>query len=333
MSTLGQPPLPARWRPWQRRKNTCIYLLLRVCAWFWQRLPRCLAPPLALVLGSLAHALAGAERRRAQAHLALALPELGARARHRLGRRVFIHLARSLLELGRLDAWLADAGAIQIKPAAHRVLQEAIAEGRGVVAFSGHIGNWELMAQALVHAGYAISTVAKPLYDPRLTAWVDRLRRRHGLQLIWRGDRGDRGGVRALLQALRQRRILALLIDQDTRVAGLWVPFFGRPAFTPTAAAALALRRQLPLVLVWSQRVGNRHLIEAERIALDAGPGTLPWTEAALTERLSQRLEAVIRRAPEQWVWLHRRWRPPPDQADASIFASFTGDRGREARY
>ena len=296
--------LPARWRPWQRRKNTAIYLLLRAVAYLWQRLPRCCAGPLGTLLGLLADPLAWGPRRCADAQLARAWPNWSAGQRRTVRRQMFVHLARSCLELGRLDAWLVAPGAVELNPAARATLAAALAPGRGAIAVGGHLGNWELMAQALAHSGLPLSCIASPLYDPRLTHWLDQLRRRHGMRLIWRAQRS---AVRGLLTALRQGRLLALLIDQDTRVAGTWVPFFGQPAFTPTAAATLALRRQVPLVVIWSRRQRGRHIIYAEAVTTDGPTG--PLEVAALTAHLTSRLEAAIRQAPEQWVWMHQRWR------------------------
>jgi KDO2-lipid IV(A) lauroyltransferase len=101
---------------------------------------------------------------------------------------------------------------------------------------------------------------------------------------------------------------MAFLIDQDTATAGTYVPFFGRPAFTPTTPAALALRTGAPVIFCWHHRRGKQHTINIERIHYSP-TGNTERDVLALTVILSARLESVIRVAPEQWVWMHKRWR------------------------
>jgi KDO2-lipid IV(A) lauroyltransferase len=114
---------------------------------------------------------------------------------------------------------------------------------------------------------------------------------------------------------------MAFLIDQDTKTAGDYVPFFGRPAFTPTTPAALALRTGSPVIFCWHHRRGKRHQITVERLTYERS-GDHQRDVLALTAMLTARLESVIRAAPEQWVWMHRRWRTRRE----SIF----GPSGRE---
>jgi KDO2-lipid IV(A) lauroyltransferase len=309
--TVLDAPLPARWGPSQRLKNTVIYGAIRAGVAVLRLWPRALVPALATVLGRLAALLAVRERRRADAQLAAAMPALAAGDRRRIVRDMFVHLARSALEMLHLPAILEDPDATLLTPEVRQVWDEALAEGRGVVAVTGHIGNWELVAQVLARAGYPVSTIAKPLYDPRLTRWIDAERSAFGLHVIWRGNSR---GARDMLRVFRQGGILALLIDQDTRVEGAFVPFFGQPAHTSTAPATLARRFGAPVVVGWGHRRGDRHCLHFERLEY-------PVTEDAaadaleLTARLSARLEAAIREVPEQWVWLHARWKQHPPAA------------------
>jgi KDO2-lipid IV(A) lauroyltransferase len=101
---------------------------------------------------------------------------------------------------------------------------------------------------------------------------------------------------------------MAFLIDQDTATAGDYVRFFGRDAFTPTTPAALALRTGAPVIFCWHHRRGKQHKITIERVHY-APTGNTEGDVLALTTILSARLESVIRAAPEQWVWLHQRWK------------------------
>jgi KDO2-lipid IV(A) lauroyltransferase len=306
--TVLDASLPARWGPSQRLKNTLIYGAIRAGVGLLRLWPRVLVPVLAALLGRLAAAVAVRERRRADAQLAAAMPELSGAARRRIVRSMFVHLARSALEMLHLPAILADPDAAPLTPEVRRVWDEALAEGRGVVAVTGHIGNWELVAQVLARAGYPVSTIAKPLYDPRLTRWIDAERSAFGLHVIWRGSAG---GARDMLRVFRQGGILALLIDQDTRVEGAFVPFFGRPTHTPTAPATLARRFGAPVIVGWGHRRDGQHRLHFERLEYPVTDDEAA-DALALTARLSARLEAAIREVPEQWVWLHARWKQQP---------------------
>jgi Kdo2-lipid IVA lauroyltransferase/acyltransferase len=112
---------------------------------------------------------------------------------------------------------------------------------------SGHIGNWELLGQAIAAAGYPIATIAKPSYDPRITQWLEEWRSSRGLQIVWRDERN---AGKSILRVLRQNALMGFLIDQNTKTAGEFVPFFGRPAFTPTTPAAIALRTGAPIIFL-----------------------------------------------------------------------------------
>jgi len=284
----------------QRAKNTFLYLLMRGGWILVERLP---TRGFLRLIGCLSPYIFRREARLAQEHLRLTLPHLDP---VKTTRRMFVHLSESIWELSRLRQSVPklDAGA-------RRVLDEALAEGKGAVVISGHVGNWEILGQAIAASGYPIATVAKPSYDPRVTLWLHEWRSRYGLKIVWR----EQNSGKAILRALRSNNLMAFLIDQDTKTAGDYVPFFGRPAFTPTTPAALALRTGAPLIFCWHHRRGKRHQITIERVVF-ARSGNRQRDVVTLTALLTARLEGVIRTVPEQWVWMHRRWRSNPDQSN-----------------
>jgi KDO2-lipid IV(A) lauroyltransferase len=196
-------------------------------------------------------------------------------------------------------------------------LEAALARGKGVVFISGHVGNWELLARRVARAGFPSQSIAKETTDPRLTALVERFRAQGGVRSIWRGQEG---AARAMLRALKAGEILGLLIDQDTRVQSLFVPFFGELAATPRAAADLALRTGAAVVVGFCQREGEGYRLWMEEVPYTAGDDR-EADALALTTALSQRIEAAIRRAPEQWVWMHQRWKTRPPRAAAELVA------------
>jgi KDO2-lipid IV(A) lauroyltransferase len=291
----------------RRLKNTVVYAVVRALVGALGLVPAALVRPVGLAVGALGHALARRERRLARLQLSRALGLAPASHRARLlVRGVFHHLGLSAVEVCRLRRIPAEAGAVVVPEASRRALEAALREGRGVVFATGHLGNWELMAAALARAGFPITAIAKESYDPRFTRLVEGERRRLGVEVI---HRGRPGASAATLRALRAGRVIGLLIDQDTRVPGAFVPFFDAPAFTPIGAAALAVRTGAPLVVGSIRRTPRGgHVIDVERCVppADAAAGT-----AALTAALERR----IRRHPSQWVWFHERWKTQPAQA------------------
>jgi len=183
--------------------------------------------------------------------------------------------------------------------------QAAAAHGRGVLLLTGHFGNWELLAAAHGLSGLPLSIVARPLDHPLLDNLAARFRRRSGAELIVK-----RQAVRDVLTALRRQRMVGILLDQNaTRAEGVFVPFFGSLASTSKGLALLALRTGAPVVPVFLRREpGGRHCMEVSAAVPPPEDG-LVTTYTATFNRV---LEATIRRAPEQWLWMHDRWRTRP---------------------
>lgn len=293
----------------KRLKRFLRYLLVRAAAAALGLVPARLASALGAAFGTLAWAVASNERRRALASLAVAFPEKSEPERRALARACFQHLGRAAFELvcvrqldRNVDAW------VEWPAESRAVLDAALARKHGVVFISGHLGNWELLARRVALAGYPCQTIARETSDPRTTALVERFRASGNLKSIWRGRPG---AVKDMLRALKRGEILGLLIDQDTRVQSVFVPFFGRPAKTPRAAADLALRTGAAVVLGFCRRVAPaRYTLRFEEVPLP--PGDREAAAVALTATLTQRIEDAIRAAPEQWVWMHQRWRSRP---------------------
>jgi Kdo2-lipid IVA lauroyltransferase/acyltransferase len=257
-------------------------------------------------LGRGAHALLGTPRRLARTHVAVAFPELDEAARARLVRSTFEHAGQSFAELGLWRKLGRQPGYIEIENLA--ALDDALAGGRGALAITGHVGNWELLA-ATVAARYGLSVVARRVHDERFNSLITRFRGDRGMEVLLRDAPDFLAQVR---DALGRNRIVALLMDQDSRGAGVFVPFFGRPARTPPGAAVLALRTHAPVVTVFiRRRPAGGHLISFEPFPVEPGAGKGQIVE--LTARFTAAIEAAIRRAPAEWVWWHERWRRQPE--------------------
>ena len=257
------------------------------------------------LLGWLAWYLVPRQRRLAQAHLALAFPEKSEAERTRVGRASFVNLGLAALEAARADH-LDIRKTVELAPDGERLLRASQAEGKGVVLVTGHIGAWELFARRIAALGFPCGTVAKEAQDPRITALLQRSREAAGLRVFWRGDKMS---ARQMLRFLRSGGMLGFLIDQDTRVAGHFVPFFGRSAFTPRAAGDLAARLGAPLVFACTHRVASGvHRMVVRQIDVPR-TGDRDRDSFALTAAATREIEEEIRKRPDEWVWMHPRWR------------------------
>jgi len=309
-------PEPTRrrslWRRLRRATRGPRNAILARAIWGTARAVGTLPVPAALAvgrgLGRGAHAMLGLPRRLARTHLELALPELDALTRDRLVRATFEHAGQSFVELGLWPRIARDPDYVHGNFA---VLDEALAEGRGTLAITGHVGNWELLAATVAARGYALSVVARRVNDERFDALIRRFRGDRGMQILLRDAPDFLAQVR---EALSRNRIVAILMDQDSRGPGVFVPFFGRPAHTPPGAAVLALRTRAPVVTVFIGRRPHRgHLVTFERVSIAPSTGKGQITE--LTARFTAAIEAAIRRTPAEWVWWHERWRRQPSQS------------------
>ncbi len=282
-------------------------VILSKSFWLLARiLPYRVAVVFGAVLGSIAYYLIPRDRKRAISHLRLAFPDRDAAWLARTTRRVFIHLGRALLEVlaiskRRLETTVSVSGM--------EILASAVGQGKGVVYVTGHIGNWELMAAKIAQV-YRVSVVAAPIKPEPVNDMIVGLRAVMGVRTILR-DRP--GAAKELIRVFRENRILGILIDQDTDVEGAFVDFLGRPAWTPTAAASMAIKFGAPIIFGYIERDGMfRHRITIQGPLELIRTGNAERDIVENTALLTKKIEEAVLRHPEQWVWMHRRWRRQP---------------------
>lgn len=271
------------------------------------RLPWRASQRVGRAIGDLGWRLSRRDRRRTLDHLAIAYPGLSEAERLRLGRDCFRHHGTTLGEC--LHLFHRDCGFIAsvVEVRGWEEVQKARDEDRPVLILTGHCGNWELLAAAINCRGLRMAVVARPLDEPDQQRMLAGLRERFGTPTI---ERGSEGAARQLLIALRKVGALGMLIDQDTKVDGVWVPFFGRPAFTPVGAAKIALRQRTAIAVI---PTFIERLEDGRHLATFHAPLDLPDDATEATALMTEKIEEQVRRRPEQWVWMHRRWhRQPP---------------------
>jgi KDO2-lipid IV(A) lauroyltransferase len=178
------------------------------------------------------------------------------------------------------------------------------------------------MAQRV--AGFIPSaTIARAGKDAKLTELIGEARATGNVETLWREDPAT---ARAMIRCFKQGKLLGILIDQDTRVQGVFVPFFGRPAWTPRGAADLALRFRAPVVVGWCRRrgpgPGDGHEIQVLEVPSDPDAPDREAEVVRLTAACTALLEEAIRANPPEWVWMHERWRTQPPKHGSAPEAS-----------
>ena len=298
----------------KRVKRAVRSALIRAVIRLLALLPLRLAVALGGLAGRAGWLLARESRALMLEHLALAFPEKPEAERRAIARACFLHLghmAGEVIAIRSYDARLEEH--VSFSDGGAERLREIIGRGRGMVFVTGHVGSWELMARRVARAGIPNAVIAKAGDDPKLNALAERFRAEGGVTTLWREDRAT---GRALIRTFREGKALGILIDQDTKVQGVFAPFFGRLAYTPRAAADLAMRFAAPVVVATTRRRGPDpcagHEIDLVELDYDREAPDREAEVVRLTAACNALLEAAIRRNPSEWVWMHRRWKTKP---------------------
>lgn len=268
-------------------------------------LPRSLGTALAEFIGWLTWTLR-IRRRVALENLAHAFPEKSEFERIAIARRAFRAMAVAMFESISSDQVPDSALEEAVRVVDWKGLEELLKARKPVLIASAHLGSWELFAEVMARRGYVFSAVVRPL-SGAFNEWLVKSRERAGVELIH-----PRGAVRAMLKALKRGRAVVQLIDQALPgKEAVWVPFFGRPASTTPALSLAALRSGAPVYVVVAIREGSGLKMSVE------GPVPLPVhanqdrhaAVEAHVAALTKIIEDKVREAPDQWLWLHRRWK------------------------
>ena len=252
--------------------------------------------------------LDGRHRRIAIDNLRAAFPGRTDDERRTIARGVFGHLGRLVLELLKIDGMKPETLLSLIDSEGDERVRDAYRKGKGVLFFSGHFGYWEIFAIGHALRVAPMSLVVRPLDNPLLDVLLERVRCQTGNSVIPR-----QGGVRRILRELSENRGVGILIDQHLHGPdALEIQFFGRSAATTSALAALALRTGAPVIPVFALPLpGGRYRLIAEH-PIDPPPLDSPDSAREYTQRCTDVLEMYVRRNPELWLWMHRRWRAEP---------------------
>jgi KDO2-lipid IV(A) lauroyltransferase len=260
----------------------------------------------------------GPHRRRAVRNIRAAFPLRSAAECRGIARGMFSHFGRLLTVLLKFSTMTPAQMLARVTFDGEERVVAAHAQGKGVLLFTGHFGFWEI--NALVHALELrpMSVLARPLDNPLLHQLLESTRMKTGNSVIYR-----RGAIRRVLRALDSNEAVAVLIDQHIQTAdAVYVDFFNRPAATTSALAALALRTGAPVVPVFALPLSGGRFRMVYEHAVDPPSADDPDAVREFTQRCTDVLEMYVRRYPELWLWMHRRWRDlePKDDTVGGMF-------------
>jgi KDO2-lipid IV(A) lauroyltransferase len=286
-----------------------LYYLGRVLAFKFYILPLSVGLFIAALLGRIAFCVLGKYRRITIENLKTAFgtekSEIEIRA---IARGVFENLAKIAVEMinfpkiteANLDKF------VQIENIG--VIDEAFKKGKGAIILTGHFGNWELLALAMRVRRYPGAVVGRRIYFHKYDRWLNELRRLHDVNIVYRDE-----SPRNILKVLRKNAIMGMLADQDVdSVEGVFVNFFGRSAYTPIGPAVLAAASGASLIPAFMVRQGRRYRLIFEKPVELIDTGDKEKDIVTNTQAWSDVVESYIKKYPDQWVWMHRRWKTRP---------------------
>jgi KDO2-lipid IV(A) lauroyltransferase len=283
-----------------RAEYTAAWVVVKTLEWA----PMAVANSLARAYSRLLDVALPRLRRVAYRNLAMALPELSAGRHKEIVDGVFRSIARVLLAFAKLPAIRRHTVKLWIRCEGLDHVEAALQQGRGVLFATAHLGNWELSAYAHALLSAPMDIVVRPLDNPLLDALVERRRSLSGNRII-----GKQEYARAILKALAANRAVGILVDQNSADdAGIFVDFFGVKACAGVGFARLAARSGaavIPGFAVWEET--EKCYVLRFRPPVEITGDALRDTQAVQSE-----IERAIRRHPDQWLWIHRRWKTRP---------------------
>jgi Kdo2-lipid IVA lauroyltransferase/acyltransferase len=302
----------AKAMPAVRVRHWAEYWLVRAVAGVLAAMPLGLALRCCEAVASVAWLLDVRHRRIGMRNLAIAFPDRSVTERRRILHESFRNVGRMLAELVHLprltDAQLRDM--VRFEDEAGWEAAITAPRDTGGLILSGHFGNWELLVYAHGRRGHPVSMVHRTIGNALVDRWFNAIRARAGTRLLRKSH-----AATSVLRALRARELLVLPFDQNsTRRQGVFVPFFGLPASTNAGLARIALRGGVPVVPVFIVRQGRaaRHVVRLLPIMYAEPTGDFERDVVETTARFSRVFEAMVREHPEQWLWVHRRWKTRP---------------------
>ena len=274
-------------------------------------LPRPLGRAMGFGLAWVVYLLHARLRQVGMRNLALVFPEKSESERARILRGEFASLGRQLAEVCKFPAYTLENVEQVVVYDGLENYERAYARGKGVLFLTAHFGGWELSAFTHSLHGHWMHVVVRAMDNVYLDRLIRKYRTMHGNQIVEKDD-----FVRGLLAAMKAGEVVGILMDTNmTPPQGIFVDFFGIPACTASGLARIALRTDaavVPTFTIWDQQLGKYRLRFDPAVEL-ARTGELESDIHANTQKFTSMIEDYVRKYPEQWLWVHRRWKTRPE--------------------
>jgi Kdo2-lipid IVA lauroyltransferase/acyltransferase len=273
-------------------------------------LPRPLARAVAIVLAQVVYLLHSRLRKVGMRNLAMAFPEKSEAERARILRGEFTSLGRQLAEVCQLPSYTLENVEKVVVYDGFEHYEQAKARGKGVLFLTGHFGAWELSAFSHALHGHWMHIVIRPMDNVYLDRLIRSYRTMHGNKTVAKDE-----FVRGLISAMKAGEVVGILMDTNvTPPQGVFVDFFGIPACTASGLARIALRTDaavIPGFTIWDKSLG-KYRLRFDPIVELIRTGNLEVDIQANTQKFTKIIEDYVRQYPEQWLWVHRRWKARP---------------------
>jgi len=295
---------------WHRRMQTRFGNALALwMARHWQRLPERWSQRLGFGVGNAMRVLSPRHVGIVRTNLTLAFGDTRTSEEIEIMTKAcYLHLGSCMAEFMRLpnmtDEELCELAELRGK----EHIDAALADGKGVILLTGHLGNWEIAGSRIAAEGYPLSVIARAQRDTAITDHVRRTRETLGMRVLHRDV-----AVRQSMRALRHNELVGILLDQNAGDDGIFVDFFGHLASTAPGAAAFALRTEAAVLPTFDwRRADHTHVVEVSAPVPLIRSGDRNKDLRINTSRYTKIIEQQIRAHPEQWLWLHKRWKARP---------------------
>ena len=289
-------------------KDWCYGFTAKLAGYCLSRLPRSLALFIGGRLGVLAYWFAHEQRRLACEHIRLSLELTDRRNVRAIAKACFKNIGKTLVEFMRFPRLNSRQIDQYVRFEGIQHVHDALSKGNGAIILTGHFGNWELLAASISNTIAPLFPIVRELRSPRLNVIVSGYREKAGYSTI---DRDT--GIRQALRCLKRNELLGIVADVDTTVNGVFVNFFGRPAYTPYSPVAFALKTGAAILpsFIIRQPDGTHQAIIEEPLELKRC-NDKEQELVKNTQKFTEIIESYIRKHPEQWIWMHKRWKTRP---------------------
>lgn len=291
-------------------KDRAVYQVVMVFGWICRILPKKWAMSLGTTIGKLLYRILKKRRQIAQNNLQIAFGnDLDEERRIEICKASFINLSKTIIEFMRFTKLNPDNIWDQVSVEGREHLDAALEKGKGLIVFLTHFGNWEMLSLVWgVLIPNSATAIAFPLKNKLLNNYICRTREHLSLKLIPREN-----AIRATLRALKNNEAVGFFADQNAGDQGVFIDFFGKLASTSRAPVTIALKTGTPILFTLNMRKQNdqHHVYISPPMYLEPS-GDIETDVKVYTTQLVKELEKYIQKYPDQWLWLHNRWKTEP---------------------